>query len=357
MQALSLSRADILTSGLVATEEAPLAEGDVRLALEQFALTANNVTYAATGGVLGYWNFFPAESIEKGRLPVWGIAEVVESRAEVPVGERVFGFFPMAGSVVMRPGRVRPTAWTDVTEHRRELPPVYNEYFRLAGIPGHDGGDDELMGLLYPLYATSWVLADYLMDNGWFGAEQVVIGSASSKTAIGFMAMAREMGAPGLVALTSSGNLGFVENLGLADQVLSYPEASDLEQTPSVYVDMSGNTDVRRAVHTRLEAELTKSIAVGLSHWDKFEQGADVPGVAAEFFFAPAQIKKRREEWGPGVVEGKVMAAWRKHARASTAWLTLTRHEGLAAAEQVYQRLATGQTHPNEGQVVHLKTS
>ncbi|MEM8792283.1 MAG: DUF2855 family protein [Pseudomonadota bacterium] len=354
MQALSLSRADIRHSALIDAEEPKLADGEVRLALEQFALTANNVTYAATGGALGYWNFFPAEADQRGRLPVWGIAEVIESRAEIDVGERVFGFFPMAETVAMTPGRIRLTAWTDIAGHRRDLPPVYNEYFRLAAIPGHAAEDEALMGLLYPLFATSWVLSDYLVDNDWFAAQQIVIGSASSKTAIGFMAMAREMGAPPLIGLTSSRNVTFVESLGLADQVLTYEQVYEIPDRRSVYVDMSGNTDVRRGVHSRLEKVLGKSIAVGLSHWDKFEQGADLPGPAPEFFFAPAQIKKRRSEWGPGVVEGKVMEAWRKHARASQTWLKIVRHDGLAAGERIYQSLAAGQANPNEGHVVHL---
>ena len=38
---------------------ASLTEGEVRLAVDFFAFTANNMTYAAAGDMLGYWKFFP----------------------------------------------------------------------------------------------------------------------------------------------------------------------------------------------------------------------------------------------------------------------------------------------------------
>ena len=63
-----------------------LEPGEVRLAVDAFALTANNVTYAAIGDLLQYWSFFPAPD-RWGRVPVWGYADVVESTLDdVPVG-------------------------------------------------------------------------------------------------------------------------------------------------------------------------------------------------------------------------------------------------------------------------------
>ena len=50
-----------------------LAPEQVRLRIERFAITANTVTYATTGDVLGYWDFFPTG------VPAMGWAEVVES--------------------------------------------------------------------------------------------------------------------------------------------------------------------------------------------------------------------------------------------------------------------------------------
>lgn len=356
MQVFEVTRANIAEGHLVDASPATLADGEVRLKLQNFALTANNVTYAATGEELGYWRFFPASDPAKGHLPVWGIAEVVESRAEIPVGERVFGYYPMADELIATPGRVRPLAWTDVTPHRTDLPPVYNEYFRLAAIPGHDPALEDRMGLLYPLYATAYVLMDFLADNDWFGAEQIVVASASSKTAIGFMQLVTEHETrPALIGLTSQGNLDFVEGLGICADVLTYPSTeAGLSARPSIYVDMSGNTELRRTVHTTLEDELLYSCAVGLSHWDKFTQGAEMPGPKAEFFFAPTQIKKRRAEWGAGVIEEKIMDAWRRLSRDRVDWLELRHHSGLADAARLYSDLARGHVSPRDGHVVTL---
>jgi hypothetical protein len=52
-------------------------EGDVLVKVEQFAFTANNMTYALIGGSTGwYWDFFPAPR-GWGRIPVWGFGKVV----------------------------------------------------------------------------------------------------------------------------------------------------------------------------------------------------------------------------------------------------------------------------------------
>ena len=45
----------------------PLQPGQARLAVEHFALTANNITYAAFGEAMKYWQFFP------GRRPRLGL--------------------------------------------------------------------------------------------------------------------------------------------------------------------------------------------------------------------------------------------------------------------------------------------
>ena len=58
-------------------EPVALAPGDVRLTLERFALTSNNISYALGGDFLDYWGFFPAES-GWGRLPAMGYGIVSE---------------------------------------------------------------------------------------------------------------------------------------------------------------------------------------------------------------------------------------------------------------------------------------
>ena len=57
----------------------PLGDGEVRLRVESFSVTANNVTYAVAGDAFGYWNFFPGEG-DWGVVPMWGHAVVEQSR-------------------------------------------------------------------------------------------------------------------------------------------------------------------------------------------------------------------------------------------------------------------------------------
>ena len=82
------------------------AEGQALLAVDAFGLSANNITYATFGEAMSYWSFFPAEE-GWGRVPVWGFAEVGESRHEgLPAGTRVYGYLPPSSHVVLTPERV-----------------------------------------------------------------------------------------------------------------------------------------------------------------------------------------------------------------------------------------------------------
>ena len=106
----------------------PWPPGQVRVHIEHFALTSNNITYAAFGEAMNYWRFYPTGDDGWGTIPVWGFATVVEStQPEVRVGERVYGYFPMASEVVLTPVRVQPDSWFDGAPHRAELHPVYNQ--------------------------------------------------------------------------------------------------------------------------------------------------------------------------------------------------------------------------------------
>ena len=51
----------------------------MQLAIDRFALTANNVSYAVAGDTLGYWRFFPADP-GWGLVPVWGFAGYSDSK-------------------------------------------------------------------------------------------------------------------------------------------------------------------------------------------------------------------------------------------------------------------------------------
>ncbi|MCR9127561.1 MAG: DUF2855 family protein, partial [Rhodobacteraceae bacterium] len=266
---------------------------------------------------------------------------------------RLYGFYPMAETLVITPAPDASGAVVDAAPHRAALPAVYNRY-----TPVRDTGPeaDHMRALLQPLLATSYLLCDWLMDHGCFGAEQIVVGSASSKTGLGLCRSLAEQTPRDfrIVGLTSASNRAFVEGLGSCDEVLTYDEADRVALVPSVYVDMAGNAAVKSVLHHRLGDLMKHSAAVGTSHWDKFAPPGDLPGARPQFFFAPAQIAKRREEWGPGVIEARITEAWKRVAGDAHDWMRVQVHSGLASAVAVYGALAAGTSDPRDGHVIRL---
>src|ERR1700761_5082213 len=82
-------------------DAATLPDETLLVKVTRFALTANNITYAVLGDQLKYWQLFPAPK-DFGNIPVWGFGEVIASRHPgIPVGEILFGYFPMATHLVI----------------------------------------------------------------------------------------------------------------------------------------------------------------------------------------------------------------------------------------------------------------
>ncbi|MEQ6203902.1 DUF2855 family protein [Sulfitobacter sp. HNIBRBA2951] len=355
MQRLLTDHKTITKTQLEDVAPAALEAGQARLKIDSFALTANNVTYAASGFAIGYWHFFPTGIEGQGLVPVWGTAQVVESDSpELSVGTRLYGFYPLAEELVITPAADGHGGFVDAVDHRAKLPPVYNRY---TPVRAGAAADDHMRALLQPLLATSYLLFDWLMDNDCFGADQIIIGSASSKTGLGLCKYLaeKEDRTYKIVGLTSERNRAFVEGLGACDTVLTYDAVSELPVQPSVYVDMSGNAEVKANVHSTLGDALKHSSAVGISHWDQFAPQSKVEGVKPEFFFAPAQIEKRRGEWGPGVIEKQITAAWKRLAADAGSWLDVKVHDGIGEAAAVYGALADGSANPREGHIIDLK--
>ncbi len=338
--------------------ETELATGQLLLEVDAFAFTANNITYAVVGDMMGYWNFFPAPD-GWGRIPVWGFANVVRSKHdEVSEGERVWGYFPMSTYLLVQADRVKPGSFTDVTAHRQALPPIYNDYSRTAADPQYDAGTEDRQMLLRPLFATAFLLDDFLDDNDFFGVESIVLSSASSKTsfALASLLSCRSEGRPQVVGLTSPGNIAFVKGLGCYDEVLTYDQVSSLDGSrPVVSVDMAGNTDVLEALHTHFGERMKHSAQVGLTHWEKTDSGRKLPGVAPTFFFAPAQIQKRLADWGGDEVTRRLAEAWHAFLTASEGWLSIQHGHGPDAVEAVYRATHEGRAKPNEGHILSLR--
>lgn len=359
-----VERKNLRRTQWIRTDAEVLPAGSVRLRVESFALTSNNITYAAFGDAMKYWAFFPTGDPSTGCIPVWGFGSVIESQcAEIPAGERYYGYFPIADEVVLAPTRVDDRGFFDGAPHRRELHAVYNQYLRCRTDPLYDPTREAEQALLRPLFITSFLIDDFLADNGFFGARAVVIASASSKTAYGTaFCLARRRGSPDAVraiGLTSAENAAFTRGLGCYDEVLTYDAVKALPaDKPTVYVDMSGSVAVRAAIHEHLNAQLKYSCSVGGTHWDDLGGGKGLAGPRPVLFFAPAQIRKRNAEWGADGLQSRIAEAWRAFMAQVTdktrPWLSVVRGSGPRTVEATYAALLDGKVPAQEGHVLNV---
>jgi hypothetical protein len=306
------------------------------------------------GDRLRYWEFFPAPE-GWGRMPVWGFADVIESRHPgVSVGERIFGFFPPSTHLSLTPDRISVGTFSDAASHRADLPPVYNSYTRVAADPTYDADDEGRIAVYRPLFMTSFALDDFLAQAGFFGARHVMVSSASSKTAVA-LAQRLEPRDVEVVGVTSEANLEFVTALGLYDRALTYDQIGELDDDdPWTYVDFAGSAGVRSTVHHALGSRLVYDCAVGGAHWNDLGGASDLPGPRPELFFAPDQVRHRMQELGPAEFMARYAAAWRVFLAGHGGALELVESSGPQALESIYRRMLQGAIPPAEGHVVSL---
>lgn len=332
-----------------------LGDGQVLFRVDRFAFTANNISYALAGDMLGYWKFFAAPD-GWGRLPTMGFGDVIASQhPDVAPGTRCFGFYPMSRYLLIEPRAAGPGGIVDGAPQRAGLAPAYNTYTPSGGdVLYHPEHEDALM-LMRGLFMTSFLADDFLADQG-LGQQVVVISSASSKTSIAFGYLVSRSGRTRAVGLTSERNRDFVRRLGCYDQVVTYDEIATLDSAnPAVYVDMAGDSALRRKVHEHFGKQLKHSCSIGATHWDRSAGGDEgLPGPKPEFFFAPAQIQKRSAEWGPAELQRRLGEAWSGFRTFSASWLEVRRGYGREAVARVYEDTLAGRTEPRHGHVLSL---
>ncbi|MBI5506541.1 MAG: DUF2855 family protein [Deltaproteobacteria bacterium] len=355
-----VSRADLHQTRLApapAASSIRLQPGQVLLAVDTFAFTANNITYAVFGEAMGYWDFFPAPRGE-GRVPVWGFAEVAASAHPViEPGERIFGYFPMSTYLLVDASDVNAAGFSDAAAHRAHLHPLYNYYTRCSADPGYDAGREAEQMIFRPLFMTAFLIDDFLADNRFFGAKQVLLTSASSKTAISlaFQLHANRGAECEIVGLTSPANIAFVEGLGCYHRVVTYGDIASLSASiPAALVDMAGNGGVVRAVHSHFGDRLKYSCMVGGTHWDRISQEQQLCGPAPVLFFAPAQMAKRAQDWGAAGLQRRIGDAWAKFLGPVSGSMRVVRGRGPAAVQHVYCEVLDGRADPSHGQVLSL---
>ena len=355
--ALLVSRRDPARAEVVDVAPGPLAAGAIRLRIDRFGLTTNNVTYAALGEAFHYNKFFPAPGSPQSDgwvgLPVWGLATVVESQAPaIAVGAGVYGFFPAAAYATLTPAHATPTGFAVERPH---IPPefaVYHQYHVADRDPFHAPGRDDAVVVFRPLFLTGLLLADRLVARDFEGADAVVVSSASSKTAYGVAAALRRGSATReVIGLSSARHRAFAASLGVYDRVLEYGDlAAIAADTAVVHVDIAGGGQVRAALAERLGGGFKLDLGVGMTHG---RAAGPRPAVRSEMFFAPAWLLRRGRERGPGFV-GELVAGWQALLGGADSHFRVERGVGAEAVLAVHHALVAGGASPEVAHVLTL---
>jgi Protein of unknown function (DUF2855) len=351
-----LVKRDDLRECRIAESEAPeLEPGQVLLRVDSFGLTANNITYAVLGQIMSYWNFFPAEE-GWGRVPMWGFAQVEQSEAQgVDPGVRLYGYLPPSSHLVVTPVNAGADGFVDGSPQRAELPATYQRYAATDADPFYEAGTEDLQMLLRPLFFTSFLIDDQLVDEGLAARGPIVISSASSKTAIAAAFLLAQREGVELVGLTSARSASFVEGLGVYGRTVTYDAIASLERGPATFVDIAGDGNVRTAVHSHYGDELLHSMTVGVTHWEELGAGeSELPGPPPTVFFAPDRLAKRSEDWGRLELQRRAAEAWRPFCEWVGGWLEVVHERGFDALQRVYLDVLEGRVDPKTANVLSL---
>lgn len=345
---LEIDRTDIRRIRITETTPPSLHDGEVLLRLERCALTSNNISYALSGDFLDYWGFFPAEP-GWGRLPVMGFGVVTESaHPHIAEGTRYFGFFPAGDHHIVHAEKTS-SGFIDIAPHRERHAMAYRTFDEVS--PSLSDTDNAYL-LLRGLFVTSFLAEDFLFDNAMFGAGQIVISSASSKTAIALAHCIRARGNTHCIALTSSANASFANTVNLYDEVTSYDDIETLaEWAPTVYVDLAGNSSVTSRVHNHFNEALQYSMTIGATHWDQGGKSDGLVGPPPQFFFAPTQLAKRGKEWGREKLNAQLETSLSTFIQDSQRWMEIHESTGVDGVQTVYNNLVSGNIAPQAGQI------
>ena len=337
------------------TLDGSLVENEVLLRVDRLALTANNISYAATGDSLGYWGFFPAEA-GWGRIPAMGWGEVIGSaHPDIAVGERVWGWFPYSTHLKVLVGNVIASRLTDVSPHRAEYAPVYAQFDRASSNPIYEASREDQDSLLRGLFMTSWLVEDFMQANECFGAAACLITSASSKTSIGLGHCVHRRGDLASVGITSQGNIAFCESLGCYDKVVAYEDVAGLDTSqPVVMVDMAGSAKVISDLHHHFGDNMKHSCRIGATHYEETGSVEGLPGARPEFFFAPTHVKSRSAELGAKELMTRMGVDYVQFRRFADTWLRVEHSYGAEAVTGTYRAVLAGKADPASGQIVSL---
>ncbi|RYY59666.1 MAG: DUF2855 family protein, partial [Comamonadaceae bacterium] len=98
------------------------------------------------------------------------------------------------------------------------------------------------------------------------------------------------------------------------------------------------------------------SSSIGGTHVEQLGGAKNLPGPRATLFFAPAQIKKRTDDWGAAGLGERLAQAWQAITAQVTdpvaPWLVADHHRGPEAVHAAYLEVLGGRSHPRVGHML-----
>ncbi len=333
-----------LTRHAVHDESLEPGPGEAIAQVDLAAVTANNVTYAVHHGPpLFYGDFFPASGPEWLVVPLWGFGTIVASRADgVAEGARVYGYWPSASHLRLRPQPRGSGGFTDMAAHRQPMAAVYNGYVA-AGAIAPTAADEPMAALFRPLFGTAFALDAALAGDADAAtrADSFLFTSASSKTALGTAWCLKQRGTHRVIGLTSAANRAFVEQTGLYDAVCSYDEVETLAgDQPIILVDFAGDGATMLRLHRHLGG-LVASHIVGDTHWQA-PAAAELPGPNPALFFAPSIMAELAARMGPAGFQAALADRMARFIEDAASWLEVRVHHGPEGFASAFDPLVAG---------------
>ena len=356
---LEVDKSDLAHTRVSERKANDLRNGEVLMGVESFAFTASNIAYAVHGNSRDYWTFFPSTDPGWGCIPAWGFMTVEESRCEdIEEGERFFGFVPTASKWVFSPDKIDEQGFDDGAAHRDLLPGTYNRYHRLAADPTYRADYENQQLLFRPLFFTSYLITHVLNANAYHGAGQIVISSASCKTAMALSWLLRRRGLQ-TIALTSSSGRAFAKNSQNYDDVLLYEEIGErLPSRPTVLIDFSGRNDLCAEVHELLSANLKFCMRAGETDWRSVQSEPDpMPetGTKSMEFVTAKYLEDNDLGISAHDLRIDMVDDLLEFYGQASHWIKTVRALGAEAIQECYDRVLSGKALASEGFILSFE--
>lgn len=210
-------------------------------------------------------------------------------------------------------------------------------------------------------------MEDYLYEANYKGLQNMLISSASSKTAfiVAYrMRLRRDLSNGALpiniIGLTSRSNLSFTRRLGFYDQVFSYDQVDDVRKVSKLdnclYIDVSGNQPLNASIAKSIGPKLTISLGMTSVEGGNASSftGAGGNQEGFESFFMPEWLAVRLKQLGSKRLKEMQKVVWDQVMDDCRSWIIIDTYRGEEKVLEAYLKTLKGSVPPDKGQMFSL---